>query len=417
MTGKTVAVPQLAWHNPQELNLTFPAGWDVETLNMNGFNRPVLPAGHIRQAITNPAYGPPLRELATSKDEVAIIFDDLTRVTRVAQFVPFVLEELSRAGVPGDRVRFIAASGCHGALNRVDLVKKLGAEVVARYPVYNHNPYENCVYVGTTNSGLPLHVNAEVMRCSLKIGIGVITPHIMAGFGGGGKIVLPGVSSLDTAEAFHNMEKTAGKRVAGEKGSTGMGVFENNPLQKEIQEAAGMVGLTFIINCLVNYWGEPVAVFAGEPTGAFMAGATEAKTHYLTPSVNDADVAVANVFAKASEALIGLYPSSGAVSKKGGDVVLICNSPEGQVSHYLMGTFGKTVCGRLRLAVRVPPQVRHLIIFSEYPEFAARNYFAEPEKIFFTQTWEEVMHLLQEWHGDYARVVVYPDASIQYTDI
>lgn len=415
MAEKIVAVPQLAWHEPQELKLRFPASWEVKTLNMNGFDRPTLSDEQIRHAVTNPVYGPPIQELAGSKDEVAIIFDDMTRVTRVAQLAPFILEELSRAGVPNNQVRFVAALGCHGALNRMELVKKLGADVVARFPVYNHNAFENCVYAGTTSGGTPLYVNEEVMRCSLKIGIGAITPHIMAGFGGGGKIVLPGITSFATAEAFHHVEKKAGPRVAGEKGNTGMGVFENNPLQKEIQEAARLVGLDFIVNCLVNCWGETVAVYAGEPASAFTAGATEAKTHYLTPAVTDADVAVANIFAKASEALIGLFVASGAVSQKSGDVVLICNAPEGQVSHYLMGTFGNASAGRLRLEVKVPPQVRHLIIFNEYPEFAARNYFAEPEKIFFASTWEEVMNLLQEWHGESARVVVYPDASIQYT--
>ncbi len=417
MTQKLVTVPQLAWHEPKELGLHFPVGWDVETLHMNGFSRPPLTAGQIRDAIMQPLYGPPLRELACSKDEVAIIFDDMTRVTRVSRLIPPILEDLFLAGVPKSQVRFIAALGCHGALNRTDFVKKLSPDVVAGYPVYNHNCYENCVYAGTTSGGIPLHINAEVMNCSVKIGIGAITPHIMAGFGGGGKIVLPGVASLSTAEAFHNLEKKAGQRVAGEKGNTGMGVFENNPLQKEIQEAAGMAGLNFIVNCLLDYWGETVGLYAGEPAGAFTAGAAEARTHYLTPTVTDADVAVANAYAKAGESLIGVFVASGAVSDRGGDVVLVCNVPEGQVSHYLMGTFGQSAVGRLRLAVKVPPHVRRLIILNEYPEYTARNYFAEPEKIFFASSWDEVLRLLLEEHGNRARVVVYPDATIQYAGI
>lgn len=415
MAEKVVAVPQLAWHNPRDLYLTFPATWDVEILNMKGFDLPVLQVSQIRSAISSPVCGPPLREIAAGAGEVAILFDDLTRVTRADRIIPFILEELAWAGVPDSRVRFIAALGCHGALNRMEMVKKLGAEVVARYPVYNHNAFENCVYAGATGSGTPLFVNAEVMNCSLKIGIGAITPHIMTGFGGGGKIVLPGITSLATAEAFHSVEKNAGQRVAGQKGATGMGVFENNPLQEEIQEAVKIVGLDFIVNCLVNFRGDTVAVFAGDPVGAFAAGAAGAKTHYLTPAAGDADVVVANNFAKASEAIVSLFTSCNAVSKNGGDMVLICNTPEGQAPHFLMGAFGKTAAGRLRLQVQVPPRVRRLIVFNKYPEFAARDWFAGQENVIFARTWQEVRSLLEKWHGSRARVAVYPDAAIQYS--
>ncbi len=414
MGEKIIGVPQLAWHEPRELLLSFPETWDVQTLNMSGYQRPALTTEQIRQAVVRPGYGRPIGERVRAEDEVAILFDDLTRVTRVAQIVPFILEELHGAGVPKGQIRFIAALGCHGALNRSDLVKKLGADVVENYAVYNHNAFENCVYAGTTAGGVPLYINEEFMRCTFKIGIGAITPHIMAGFGGGGKIVLPGIASIETAEAFHRVEK-ARQRVAGQEGETGMGVFENNPLQREIQEATVLAGLDFSINCLVNQWGETVSIFAGEPIPSFIAGATEAKPHYLTPRVTDADIAVANTFAKASEALIGLFISCGAVSERGGDVILICNSPEGQVPHFLMGTFGKHSAGRSRLAVGVPPQVGRLIILNEYPEFAARNYFNDQEKIFFARSWEEVRKLLGASDGCPKRVVVFPDASIQYS--
>ena len=67
MSKKVVAVPQLAWHEPQELKLRFPASWEVETLNMTGFDRPALQVEQIRHTLTNPVYGPPIRELAGSK--------------------------------------------------------------------------------------------------------------------------------------------------------------------------------------------------------------------------------------------------------------------------------------------------------------------------------------------------------------
>jgi nickel-dependent lactate racemase len=184
----TITLPQLAWHGTKELKLAFPESWDIEICKMSGHDRPHMSPIEISEAVKNPIGMPPLREYARGKKEVVIIFDDMTRVTRAAEIVPPVLAELAAAGIKDSQVRFIAALGCHGAMNRLDFVKKLGEDILKRFPVYNHAPYDNCEYAGTTTRGTKLYFNAEVMKCDLKIGIGSVVPHIMAGFGGGGTL-------------------------------------------------------------------------------------------------------------------------------------------------------------------------------------------------------------------------------------
>ena len=120
----TVTLPQLPWHGTKELKLPLPDSWQVEFYHMTGWNRPAMKPAEIKAAITNPIGTAPIRELAKGKNEVVIIFDDMTRVTRVAEIVPFVLEELAEAGIPDNKIRFICALGCHGALNRLDFLKK-----------------------------------------------------------------------------------------------------------------------------------------------------------------------------------------------------------------------------------------------------------------------------------------------------
>ncbi|MFH1646305.1 MAG: lactate racemase domain-containing protein, partial [Chloroflexota bacterium] len=197
-----IKLPQLAWHGQKELDLDLPPGWRVDVCRMAGHDRPALKPAEIGKAVARPPGLPPLREYARGKKEVVIIFDDMARVTRVADIVPHVLAELAAAGIADGQIRFIAAVGCHGAMNRLDFVKKLGEDVLARFPVYNHDPFANCVEVGTTAGGTRVLINAEVMRCDLKIAVGSIVPHIMAGFGGGGKIVLPGVAAYETIAAL-----------------------------------------------------------------------------------------------------------------------------------------------------------------------------------------------------------------------
>ena len=404
-----IGLPQLAWHGPRELELTLPARWRVDYYAMAGSNRPAFTAADVARALESPIGSPPLRELARGKREVVILVDDLTRVTRAAQVVPHVLRELAAAGVPEEGIRFIIALGCHGALNRQDMAKKLGEEVVARYPVFNHNPFGRCVEVGVTSGGLRLEVNAEVMAAELKIGIGAVTPHAMTGFGGGGKIVLPGVSSLRTATEFHRKERETSGGVVGRF----MGITEDNPMFRDITEAARLAGLDFKIDCLVNTWGDIAALYAGEPAAAHAAAVADARRHYWTPRARDYDLAIANTYAKASEALTGLWLAYQAV-KEGGEVVLIANVPEGQAVHYLMGPFGKHQAGELPLRAALPPGVARLIVFSEYPEAVARLYFAPDRRVSFASRWEEVWEMLLERFGEGARVAVYPNADIQY---
>jgi nickel-dependent lactate racemase len=408
-----ITLPQLAWNGSKRLSLSLPDSWRVEVYNMAGYNSPALKPAEIKRAITNPIGMPPLRELAKGKKEVVILFDDMSRVTRVAQIVPCLLEELASANIPDDRIRFIAALGCHGAMDRFDFVKKLGEEVLVRFPVYNHNPFENCTDIGTTSYGTRVFINAEVMKCDLKIGIGSIVPHIMAGFGGGAKILMPGVASADTIDALHRLEAQA-RQESTDKPVIGMGISESNPLRLNMEEAATMAGLDMKIDAIVNTLGETVALFAGAPKDAYAAGVARAKTHYLTPGATDKDIVIANTFAKVSESESGLITTIPAVSQRGGDIVLISNAPEGHIVHYLMGPFGKFVGGKQRLQIKLPPNINHLIIYNEYPDLTSNGYFEDTDRILLTYKWDNVLGMLKEFHGDNAEVAVYPNAEIQY---
>ena len=93
----TIRLPQLAWHGTKELELPLPDDWEVEKYNMASYNCPALSPEQIRDRIAKPIDMSPLREFARGKKEVVIIFDDLTRVTRVAKIIPFIVEELTEA--------------------------------------------------------------------------------------------------------------------------------------------------------------------------------------------------------------------------------------------------------------------------------------------------------------------------------
>jgi lactate racemase len=408
----TVKVPQLIWHGVSDYELAFPDNWQVTVNNMQGYDRPALGEAQIRAAVRYPAVPPAIRTLAKGKKQIVIIFDDIQRATRTAQVIPFVLEELAAAGIRDDQIRFIGATGLHSGMNRQDFVKKVGEEVLKRFPVFNHNAFGSCTDIGTTSLGTRILINSEVMDCDFKIGIGSIVPHSFAGFGGGAKIILPGLCHHDTVLDFHRLG--ARYKAQNPDKKIGLGVAEDNILRLNMAEAAEKVGLDIKIDVVMNGLGESCALYAGQLKNEYPRALADAVDHYDTPASWDNDVAVANSFHKVAECESGLEIAFSSLKASGGEVVLIGHSPDGHVAHYLGGPWGKSNRSPLPMKVKFPDKVRRLIFVNAYPDFSILGYFADPEKVKLVTTWEEALTLLNQSYPADCRVSVYPNADIQY---
>ena len=279
---------------------------------------------------------------------------------------------------------------------------------------YNNTCPEIFTFIGNTSRGTPLHINSEFMGCDLKIGIGSILPHPLTGFGGGGKIILPGVASMDTIGANH-AALIMNALTRGENPGMGVGTFEKNEARLDVAEAARMAGLDIKIDAILNGKGQTTALFVGDPEKAHVEGVKLAREVYITEPVAGQDIAVLNTYCKASEAFLALSLVSQLLREGGGDLVIIANAPEGQVTHYLAGSFGKKVGGRLYFPrTSLPDNVNRLIVFTPYIDIAGGDWLAPPESIIWARTWPEVLERLTETHGGKAKVAVVPDGTMQY---
>ncbi len=409
MDVHSIKVPQLLWYENSELELSFPKSWEVTLCQMVGHNRPKLSEWEMKKAFSKPIGSRSIREMAKGRREVAILFDDLSRPTRAAEIIPFILEELEEAGIGDEQIRFIAALGAHGAHTNIDFRKKLGADIPERFAVYNHNPFGNCTFLGKTRLGTPLAINSEVMACDLKIGIGCICPHGFSGYGGGGKILMPGVASMEAISFNHaTLSKTP-------RDLWGTGKFEGNVFREDIEEATRMAGLDIKVDVVVNGKGETIGLFIGDPILEHIEGVRLAKTVYATQAPQKEDVVVINNYSKANEATIGIEMAARSIKEGGGDLILIANTPEGQVTHYLFGNFGKIhKGGPLSLQSSLSPRVDRFIIFSPYGDMAGGDYFAPVASIIWAKKWDDVLELLEKRWRNRARVAVYADGTIQY---
>lgn len=405
--SNTVRLPQMVWYGDTQLEIDLPDSWDVTVCHMRGHDALPLGDDAMRRAFRNPIGTKTIREMAEGKREVAVLFDDMTRPTPTAAMIPYVLEELAGAGIPDDNIRFIGAIGAHGSMNGIDFRKKLGDEVMGRFLVYNHNPYENCTPLGTSRRGTPVSINSEVMACDLKIGIGCIVPHPLSGFGGGSKIILPGVASMETIDANH-------ARLCRSR-TVGIGTWKGNAVKEDMDEAARMAGLDVKIDAILNLKREVTALFVGDFVAEHEEGVKAARDHYATDPVSDCDIVVANCYSKANEMVLGPLITSPLLSKEGGDMVLVVVTPEGQINHYWIRSFGKAFGGRGWFRPGgLPPNTRRLTVMAPYSDKVGGDLLAPYDLINWARAWAQVIEELKSRYGEKAKVAVIPDATIEY---
>lgn len=410
MADTVVEVPGQPWFKDKPIKLTFPSEWKVQRCKMACEDEKGLTKAEIRRAIRNPLGTKPLAKLAKGRSEAVIIFDDSTRPTKTHQYAGIVLEEIKKAGIKDENIRFIVAPGSHGTFGRQLFAKKLGEDIMARYPVYNHNPYEMCKQVGTTSYGTPVWVNAEVAACDLKIGIGSVLYHRMSGMSAGGKIISPGVAGIETIRVNHGPVGGFGPGLVPHK-TTGYLRNNENVLRLDAEESARIAGLDFKIDAILNLRRDPVEVYAGDFVQTHRAASRAAFRWHSTESPADMDVVVANSYMRANEPYLSLWPAQESV-KKDGSVVLICNDPDGDVNHWIFNNHGKYAAASLWSGkARNLTRGARLIVYSPYPLKTLEWRLGAPGTVTWCKKWDEVIEELRKHHKGSPRVAVLPDGT------
>jgi nickel-dependent lactate racemase len=279
-----------AWHGDEQIELPVPDAWSIDVLQPA--DAPELPEQALRLALARPHAGPSLVELAKGKSTALIVVDDLGRPTPAHRIVPHLLVLLEAAGIgPGD-VSFLVATGSHRQVSQQELELKLGAQVVARYPVHCHDAFHDDLRdLGRLPSGMPVIVNQRVLDADLVIGVSCVLPHTLAGFSGGGKIMLPGCSGILSIAELHSFEA---KRIRGQAEP-----LHRRPDAREVIEAfAERVGLAFSVNTVINSRREVAAIVAGDFRLAHAEAVRRAVDVYRTEIPQDlrrsADIVIVN---------------------------------------------------------------------------------------------------------------------------
>ena len=239
---------------------------------------PGLPdeAAAFREAVRQPIQTRPLRELITAQDRVAIVIADLTRPLPSDRLLPWLLEEI--AHVPDEQVVIINGTGSHRINTPEELERMVGAEILRRYRVVNHNSHDRSTMAvaGRAPGGREVLLQRDYVEADKRIVLGFIEPHFMAGFSGGYKGIFPAIADIDSIIHYHRAE------VIGDPRST-WAILEGNPTQEQIRFYGSLIPVDFCVNVTLNRRREITRFFCGEVLAAHEAGCRFSKETAMVP--------------------------------------------------------------------------------------------------------------------------------------
>ncbi|MCG3118671.1 MAG: hypothetical protein ALAOOOJD_00920 [bacterium] len=352
---------------------------------------------------------PSIYQLGEEKKSVAIAIDDLSRPTPAGLILPALLEMLQACGLRDEQITIIISLGSHTALKPEEIKLKVGKEIAQRIRVENHDCREKLIDIGVKVGQTPVLINRTFAEADLKILLGSVVPHAFAGFSGGAKMVLPGLSNIESIEWTHKAV------LMGLRGKAG--TLAGNRFRAEFERVARHVGVQLSINVVVNSRREIAGLFAGDLEAAHRQAAELARQIYITPlPAAPLDVAIYNAYPKddellqAENAFMFHHTAPANLLKDDGLVLLTSPCSLGMGQHGLFGPqqrlyrqpMRKGFLGNRHLAAFMPgvsADEFHQIYWDGYPHF---------------RTWEAALDFLQQRYPEGgARVGIFPCSSIQ----
>jgi len=312
-------------YGEEKRQFSLPKSWNL----ISAEDKPPIPGvtdpiQEIRRALDHPIGSPKIEELARPGMDVVLLFDDLQRPTPVHLALPEILNRLNHAGIPDERITAICAIGTHPIPTLEQLKKKVGEIAFSRLQgrIFSHDPHaSDNVIIGRTHRGTLVEVNRYVAFADLIIGVGECMPHPIAGFGGGYKIVMPGVCSYRSVASHHfTWMRHRNSRV---------NLLDGNSFYEEIVDAGRLSRLAFKLDFIINEKKEVIRAFAGGPVAEHREASKFSASLYTVPLSKLADVTITSAFplevgVQATKALT----MAGFCTRSGGVIIWVAPQKE-----------------------------------------------------------------------------------------
>ncbi len=350
-----------------------------------------------------------------STDRVVVVITDHTRSTPTRALFPLLWGKIGDR-VSTENVTLLVATGSHRSSTEEELETILG-DLRREFRVVVHDCDRDIVEVGTSALGTPILLHREVVEADRVVSIGHIGMHYYAGYSGGRKNLLPGVAGRETIEANHAWMTDPQSTAC---------VYEGNPVNEEMVEAARMIGLDVIVDVVLSNSGGVAKIVVGEPEAAHAVGRAFWDAHFQVPYCEPYDVVIASAGGHPKDinlyqAYKGQYNAMKAV-RDGGILCLLAACPKG-IGHPVFTDWiersgspeevfsiyeeeGFRLGGHKAVYHARDLQKATIYLRSELDDEAVRRFYMEP-----VLDVAEVLNAAQERFGEAFRVLVMPHAA------
>ena len=293
------------------------------TLLPNNVKYGLTGEAEVKRALQEPIGSPRLRALVHPGEKIAVVTSDVSRPMPTWKVMPALLDELYAAGVSARDITLVFALGSHRRQTDEER-RHLGGERAWREICCVDSDPADCVHLGMTSYGTPVDIFRVVAEADRVICLGNIEYHYFAGYSGGAKAVMPGVSTREAIQANH-------RRMVQPEACAGR--IKGNPVREDIEEAGALVGIDFIVNVVLDEHKEIVRAIAGDVTQAHRAGCAFLDTLYSKPIGEQADIVIVSQGGAPKD--LNLYQTQKALDnakhavRDGGIIILAGSCREG----------------------------------------------------------------------------------------
>ena len=266
------------------------------------------------------------REQVYGKKGITLIVNDITRPKFAKLILPETLLEMKKVGINFDDIKFIIASGVHRSHSLDEIKELVGDFVFGRFKVVENRASDkkSFSFFGRTSYGTDLWLNKCLEDSDFTIAIGNVEAHWFAGYTGGAKSILPGISFYETVEQNHSMMFSPGAYTCN---------LDDNPVRRDIDEAGKIASLDLIINAVLDHNKKPIDIFIGNPIKAHREAVKKFDEIYKIPIKKKADIVIASVGGFPKD--INLYQAQKGMEyatyalKRDGVLILLAECREG----------------------------------------------------------------------------------------
>ncbi|WZL74419.1 nickel-dependent lactate racemase [Clostridiaceae bacterium 35-E11] len=283
-------------------------------IESNGMKKNKTEEEVIVDALAQPIDSGRLKDIVKPGEKICIIISDITRAwQKMSRYLPYIVEELNQGGIKDEDVVFLCATGTHRKQTKEEHTILLGEQLAQRFEVIDHDcrHKDSLVYIGETSYKTPVIINKMALDCDHIIVTGAVVFHDLAGWGGGRKSILPGISAYESIMANHALalNKNIGEGIhPGVRCGNGI----NNPIHQDMVEAANLVKPSYIFNVIMDDNGDIVKAVAGDYRKAHEIGQQLVEEIDGVAIKDKADLVIASAGGYPKD--INLYQASKALS-------------------------------------------------------------------------------------------------------